>query len=175
MTNVLLTGPPRCGKTTLVERVVERARHTVRLAGFLTREVREGGDRVGFDIIALDGREGVLARKGGGRSPRVGSYVVDLPSFERVGVAALLDSAAEAIVIDEIGAMELHSAPFREAVLAVLDGPRPVLATIRERPEPFCDAVKRRPDVELITVTARNRDGLVDDVTRRLLDACGRA
>ena len=173
--NILLTGPPRCGKTTLVERVVERVRPTVRLAGFLTREVREGGDRVGFDAIALDGREAVLARKGGGRGPRVGSYAVDLPSFERVGVASLLDAAAEAIVIDEIGAMELHSAAFRDAVLAVLDGPRPVLATIRQRPEPFCDAVKRRTGVELVTVTAQNRDGLVDEISRSLLAACGRA
>ena len=175
MTKALLTGPPRCGKTTLVERIVGRLRPTVRLAGFFTREVREGGDRVGFDAIALDGREGVLARKGGGRGPRVGSYVVDLASFERVGVGSILDPSAEAVVIDEIGAMELRSRAFRDAVTAALDGPRPVLATIRLGPEPFCDAVKRRPDVVLFTVTAQNRDGLVDEVSRRLLAACGRA
>ncbi len=154
---------------------MERVRPRARLAGFLTREVREGGDRVGFDVIALDGREGVLARKGGGRGPRVGSYVVDLPSFERIGLASLLDPSAEAIVIDEIGAMELHSEEFRDAALAALDGPRPVLATIRLRPEPFCDALKRRPDVELVMVSPSNREALADDIARRLLLACGRA
>ena len=48
--NLLLTGPPRCGKTTLVERVVDALEGRLRLAGFLTREVRRGGERVGFDI-----------------------------------------------------------------------------------------------------------------------------
>ncbi len=173
--NLLLTGPPRCGKTTLVERVVESLRGRVRLAGFYTAEVRERGDRSGFDVIALDGGRGVLSRKGGGRGPRVGDYVVDLGSFEAVGVGSLGDAAAEAFVVDEIGSMELHSATFRRRVLELLDDPRPVIATIRLRPEPFCDAVKRRADVEVLTVTPANRDPLVGELSGRLIEALGRA
>jgi nucleoside-triphosphatase len=175
MMRVLLTGPPRCGKTTLVERVVEGVRGRVRLAGFFTSEVRDGGDRSGFDVVALDGRRGVLSRKGGRGGPRVGSYSVDLGSFERIGVAALQDPSAEAFVIDEIGLMELHSRAFKEAVTALLDGPRPVLATIRYKSEPFCDSIKARPEVELIVVSQANRDGLVGELAGRLLRECGKA
>jgi nucleoside-triphosphatase THEP1 len=39
--NILLTGPPRCGKSTLVEKLVARIKRPV--TGFFTREVREGG------------------------------------------------------------------------------------------------------------------------------------
>lgn len=175
MMRVLLTGPPRCGKTTLVERVVQGVRGRVRLGGFFTSEVREGGDRSGFDVVALDGRRGVLSRKGGRGGPRVGGYTVDLGSFERVGVAALEDPSAEAFVIDEIGLMELRSRAFKEAVGALLDGPRPVLATIRYKPEPFCDSVKARPGAELVVVSQANRDGLVGELAGRLLQECGRA
>jgi nucleoside-triphosphatase len=154
-----------------VERVVEGLGDGSRLAGFFTREVRVGGDRTGFDVITLDGRTGPLSRKGVRGGPRVGRYTVDLEAFEAVGVSALQDEAADAFVVDEIGAMELHSRAFRDAVLLLLDDPRPLLATIRWRPEPFCDAIKARPDVSLVEVTRENREDLVGVVTRELLTA----
>ncbi|WP_207681619.1 nucleoside-triphosphatase [Desulfonema magnum] len=59
--NILFTGPPGCGKTTLVEKIV---RHTNTPAtGFFTREIRKKGKRVGFSISTLDGKQGVLAHK----------------------------------------------------------------------------------------------------------------
>ncbi|MQL86561.1 hypothetical protein Taro_019088, partial [Colocasia esculenta] len=60
----LVTGPPGVGKTTLVMRVLEslRASHPdLRVRGFYTREVREGSQRVGFEVVTLDGRRGPLA------------------------------------------------------------------------------------------------------------------
>lgn len=51
---ILLTGPPQCGKTTVIRKVVEL--FPGRAAGFYTREVRERGGRVGFEIVTLDGQ-----------------------------------------------------------------------------------------------------------------------
>jgi nucleoside-triphosphatase THEP1 len=171
---VLLTGPPGCGKTSLVERVVERVRGRARLAGFFTSEVREGGGRVGFDVVTVDGRRAVLSRKGRSGGPRVGSYTVDLASFEAVGVASLHDKEADAFVIDEIGLMELYSEAFREVVMTLLEGSRPLLATIRSKSEPFCDTIKSRRDVELIVVSSENRDALVEELSKRMLVALGK-
>jgi nucleoside-triphosphatase THEP1 len=39
--NILLTGPPRCGKSTLIERGVGRIQKP--MTGFFTREIRKGG------------------------------------------------------------------------------------------------------------------------------------
>ena len=51
---LLLTGAPGCGKTTVLERVAEHL-GDLRLAGFLTLELREHGQRVGFEAVGLGG------------------------------------------------------------------------------------------------------------------------
>jgi nucleoside-triphosphatase THEP1 len=57
---LLLTGSPGCGKTTAPERLVERL-GSLRLAGFLTLELREHGQRDGFEAVGLGGRRAILA------------------------------------------------------------------------------------------------------------------
>lgn len=169
---LLLTGPPGVGKTTLVKRIVVKLRGTFSCSGFVTEEVRgPDGDRVGFDIVTLDGRVASLSRKARTGGPRVGDYRVDLPSLETVGVPAMTQRGADLVVVDEIGLMEIASPLFREELLRLLDGDGHMLATIRRVREPFCDAVKARPDVEMVEVDQRNRDALVEMLAVRLIDA----
>ena len=54
--NVLLTGFPGCGKTTVVRRGIQRLRD-LQLAGFYTQELREAGRRVGFEAVGLGSAE----------------------------------------------------------------------------------------------------------------------
>lgn len=171
--NILLTGQPGSGKTTLIERVLARVRGAS--GGFYTREIRAGGARQGFAILTLDGQTGVLAHVELPGPPRVGRYGVDLAALEAVGVASVrraLDAGA-LVVIDEIGPMELFSPVFCRAVQNALDSPNVVLGSVVRRSEPFADQVKARPDVTVIDVTPANRDALVETVVR-LLRATGR-
>ena len=46
--NILLTGPPRVGKTTLIMRVIEKIKNRG-IGGFYTEEIREKGVRTGFN------------------------------------------------------------------------------------------------------------------------------
>jgi nucleoside-triphosphatase len=168
---LLLTGPPGVGKTTLVKRVVVKVRDAIRCSGFITEEVRsEEGDRVGFDIVTLDGKRASLSRKGLQAGPRVGDYRVDIESIEEVAVPAMTEPWARLLVVDEIGLMELKSDRFKEAVLRLLEDDRPVLGTIRLQREPFCDMVKSQPGVEVIEVSYTNRDALVEMLAVRLID-----
>ena len=53
---ILLTGPPRAGMTTLAGKLAgELAAIGVAVGGFLTREIREYGDRVGFIVEGIGG------------------------------------------------------------------------------------------------------------------------
>ncbi len=173
--NVLITGRPGVGKTTLVRAVVDAL--GVRAMGFVTSEIREGGERVGFSIADLDGPSGVLARVDLESPYRVARYGVNRGDLERIGVTALDRAVAHArlIVMDEIGRMELCSQPFQNAVGRALDCPVPLLATIQDRSNPFLDAVRARGDTELLRITEADRDSARARVVRLLTDLLGQA
>ena len=165
--NILLTGPPRSGKSTLIEAVVERIKEPV--TGFFTREMREGGERVGFSINTLKGREGILAHKGMRSRYRVGRYGVNLKDIEDIAVPAMIPSMHEEIVvIDEIGKMECLSPLFRETLIEVLESPNRVLGSIALRGDAFIEAIKLREDVTVVGVTSRDRGILVDQLINTL-------
>jgi nucleoside-triphosphatase len=134
--------------------------------GFVTRELRRDGRRVGFALETLAGETCVLAHVDI-RSPyRVGRYRVDLAAFESLALPAIdpASTTTPLIVIDEIGKMECFSARFRKLVVAALESDRAVLATIALRGDRYIEELKARPDVTLLRVTQQNRDELVDQV-----------
>jgi nucleoside-triphosphatase THEP1 len=159
--NILVTGPPRCGKSTLIERVVGRIHKP--MTGFFTREIREGGRRVGFSITTLDGKKGVLAHQDTKSRFRVGIYGVNLDHIDQIVVPSMLPAGADDIVvIDEIGKMECFSPLFRQTLVKVLDSENPVIGSIAVKGDKFVQRVKEREDVLLVHVTEKNRDELVD-------------
>ena len=128
LTNLLLTGSPGCGKTTVLERVVEHL-GDYRLAGFLTLELREHGQRVGFEAVGLGGRRVILAHVRF-RSPiSVGRYGVEQDHLDPLIDEELVrpPGTVDAYVIDEIGKMECHSPRFIEAVRRLLEEPVPIV------------------------------------------------
>jgi nucleoside-triphosphatase len=162
---ILLTGRPGCGKTTLVNRVVNQL--AMPAGGFYTMEIRERGQRVGFKIITLDDKEAIFAHVNFETSERLGKYGLDLSKLETVGVDAIREPlrARRLVVLDEIGPMELRSATFRGVVSDAFDSGVPILATITARPFPFTNALKRRADVTLIEVRRDNREQLVSELS----------
>jgi nucleoside-triphosphatase len=167
-TRVLLEGRPGAGKTTVAARLAELLKgRGVRAAGFFTREIREGGRRVGFEIETLDGERETLAHVKLPGPPRVGRYGVDIEAFERVALPAL-SRRPEVVLVDELGKMELASERFREAITGLLERPVPFVATVHSHRHPFTDRLKRRPGVEVIPVTKRTRDRLPEEVAARL-------
>lgn len=171
MTNLLITGKPGVGKTTVVERIVNEL--TAPVGGFYTREIRERGRRAGFRLATWDGRSGIMSHVGFDSPLRVGKYGVDVRVIDEVGVPAIEQAMAleKMIVIDELGRMELFSERFREAVMMALESPTPVLGVIQDRPHPFLDQIRNRPDVEIFRVTVQNRDCLADRLKNRLTSA----
>jgi nucleoside-triphosphatase len=108
-----------------------------------------------------------LARVGFRSSVQVGRYGVNLERFERLALPELARHDVDLIVIDEIGKMECASDRFCRSVEDVLDAQVSVLATVGIARLPFLQSVRRRPDVELLTLTERNRDALFAELCCR--------
>jgi len=167
--NVLVTGRPGIGKTTLIKRLIEAS--SLSKGGFYTEEVREKGQRVGFSLTTLDGKRSLLAHLKTKSPYRVGRYGVDIDTFEAIGVESIRKaiSTNDIIIIDEIGRMELFSRKFREVVLQALKTGR-VVATIKKGRGDFIDKIKSRKDVRVLEVNLENRETLSSKLTKIVID-----
>jgi len=164
----LITGKPGVGKTTLVQKAIERIR-SVSMAGFCTAEIRCRGSRLGFELQSLNGERRTLAHVEIDSRNRVGRYGVDTNGFEEFLEALdLLNPEVELIVIDEIGKMELFSNRFRDLVRNTLNSDKQVLASIALKGNEFIREIKQRLDIHLLEVTHGNRDRLAEAIVEGL-------
>ncbi len=164
--NILITGVPGVGKTTLVTKICDSVKRR-RPAGFYTAEIREEGVRKGFELIALDGRRSILSHVNIESAFRVGKYGVDVAGFD-----TFLDSipffAAETdlIIIDEIGKMECFSPRFEKVLQKVLASQTLVIATIALTGGGSISGAKKRDDVKLFQITRKNRDSILREILK---------
>lgn len=162
-TNLLITGLPGCGKSTLINRIVSQARQQgLKVGGISTPEFRlQNGKRGGFYIRDIaSGNEQVMASVNTTSPIRVGRYGVNLEAVRDVGVTAITSAitSADLVTIDEIGRMELAVSEFSLSVNSALDSPKPVLGTIGLKLKtPFVITVKTRKDVTVLTLTPETR------------------
>ena len=149
--NYLVTGPPRSGKTTVVQTLVDHLdERGYRAGGIFCPELREDGERVGFEIVdVMTGDSRVLAHVDRSAGPSVGKYRV---------------------VVDEIAPMEVHSGEFVRGVRRVLDADDPLVAAIHYRSATgFIGEVKDRDDVETFEVREETRERLPERLEEHVL------
>jgi len=171
---LLLTGSPGVGKTTVLTKAVSALKEKgYSVGGMLSREVREGGARVGFEILDLNsGRRGWLAHVDQRVGPQVGKYRVNMEDLDLIGAKAIADAVekCDVIAIDEIGPMELFSEKFKEAARKALDRHKPVLAVVHwKATDKLVNEAKSREDSETFTVTQENRDKLPETIAQKAL------
>ncbi len=162
--NLLVTGRPGIGKTTLIRRLAEELRPW-RPIGFYTEEIREEGTRKGFELVSLSGERSLLAHVDLESRYHVGKYRVDTLALDRfVGDISLFDPDVRVIVIDEIGPMEVLSWVFRRTIEKVLDASPVCIATAAYRGDRFIDGIKQRLDVRIYEMTRENRSRLLAEI-----------
>jgi nucleoside-triphosphatase len=171
---LLLTGNPSVGKTTVLAKAVNALKKEgFSVGGMVSREVRDGGVRVGFEILDLNsGRHGWLAHVNQHSGPQVGRYHVNVEDLNSVGAKAVADAVekCDVVAIDEVGPMELFSEKFKEATRKALESGKPVLAVVHwKASDRLIGEAKSRDDAETFTVTHENRELLPSALSEKIV------
>jgi nucleoside-triphosphatase len=181
---ILITGPPRCGKSTLIRKLINNLQNDYTLHGFLTPEVKEKGKRIGFDIRDVNsGKTVPLARKGNYSSDfTLGSYKVFIDEFNHYLNESMLkiienervddQNNSFVLIIDEIGKMELFSELFQSTLKKVFTSDVAVIATVgKHMNHPIKDFILNKPEVKLFSLTRQNQK----EVMQNILEIINRA
>ena len=167
--NILITGVPGIGKTTLIMKILDAVKH-IGPVGFYTEEIREQGIRMGFSLINTRGDRSTLAHVNIKSRFKVGRYGVDVAGFEAfIEQLPFFDDRVGMIVIDEIGRMECLSTKFTKLMKTILDSEKLFMAAVALKGEGLIAEVKRHSDIELFEITRDNRNDLLQRILNHTL------
>lgn len=154
--NILITGLPKTGKSTLLENLVSGLPRKV---GFITREVVNDKGRIGFEIQTHPGNKTMLTSVNFLTPFKVSRYCVDIGNLESIIPEISAFANEDILYLDEIDQMELFSEKFKELVITYLNSPNTCVATVSKiYDDDFMRSIKRRNDVLLVEITEGNRD-----------------
>ena len=171
---LFVTGRPGIGKTTVLLNAAEELKAKgYYVGGMISREGRQDGSRVGFEIINFKtGEKGWLAHINQPNGPQVGKYKVNLKDLDSIGVPAIQTALRDAdiVVLDEIGPMELFSQAFKQAVMDATSSNKLILGVIHQSArDPMIESVRNRDDTLIVTVTFDNRNDIHNILIRNAL------
>lgn len=154
--NILITGVPKSGKSTLIELVVEKNPNKV---GFLTKEILRGDQRNGFEIEIYNGKKVMLASASVETDYKVSRYFVNVENLNSALSYVLSFNHDGLLYLDEIGQMQLYSEIFKQTCLSYLNSPNICLATVTKiYNDDFITLLKLRDDCIWVEVAENNRN-----------------
>src|SRR3989338_6338303 len=153
--NILITGKPKSGKSTLAEQIMLG---TPKKVGLITKEILANGQRMGFEIQTHLGNKVVLASVDLKTPHRVSKYFVSVENLDSVIPEVSLFTDEDILYLDEIGQMELFSKNFKGLTLKYLNSKNTLLATVSQVcDDDFIKEIKKRKDVILVELFEKNR------------------
>lgn len=170
MNNILITGGPGAGKTTLIKRlcIVFKEFNPV---GFVTNELMEEGNIAGLEVNNLFGDNKIFAHTKLKSKVTVGKFKVDIKGFDMfLDQTFSREKKTGLYFIDEIGKTECESKKFCKIILNLLDAKKPVIASITDKGTGFVSDIRKREDVRIFEVTEQNRDIRLKELTMVIRD-----
>lgn len=165
MKNILLTGDPGVGKSTLLQKIYSSSPQIFN--GIVAKEIRnKDDDRVGFASDTFAGSsEIVFTHKQFNFPTKVADYSVDISALDKIADMLsselhLADTNRCILLFDEIGWMQTFSEKLKSEIERALDSDVPSIMSIKQDDSvsPWLTKIKQRDDVEIISMSEANRD-----------------
>lgn len=162
---MLVSGPPRVGKTTLLKSLAEAMGHSPRVFAVISTEmVGNDGKRNGFAVTSGSGAPVRFAE-------RVADTYTVIPAVWEL-VVSQMRAAADAghiIVLDEIGPLQIKVPGFLQLINDLLGRPnQTVVASIAQGEANEIEQLKRHWRTTTIALTPDNRDETLSDLRCQL-------
>ncbi len=164
--NILLTGQPKSGKSTLLRKLVSEIPNS---KGLLANELLDdNGARVGFEVVTSTGEAETVAHIDFDKTVSVGKYGLKIENLDKV-IPSISNFNDEVLYIDEIGQMQMYSIAFKDLVLNYLNAENICIATISSVfSDDFIKSVKSRSDVRMIEINVENRDEIYNRILKEI-------
>lgn len=162
MNNLFLTGKIGIGKSTILKKALEKL--NLSLGGYTTERVFEGYFRKYIVKSLYDNMEEYTILKVDSRDNSKEKFT---ESFE-IGIVSVLDKSLkyrDLLILDELGCVEDNINIFTSKVFELLDSKKIVFGILKEDDCKFLSAIKDRDDVIIITITKKNRDLILEEIT----------
>ncbi|TXT59244.1 MAG: hypothetical protein BAJALOKI3v1_1100011 [Promethearchaeota archaeon] len=174
---ILISGPPRSGKSTLIKKFIQYIEKDYFIVGFFTPEIRINNKRIGFDVKAIDSNiQFPLARKGKFEDTyKLGDYSVFVEKFNNFIVEYLenrirdieTSNDARILLIDEIGKMELFSNKFETFLRNIFQRDFSIIATIGETlSHPIKSYLMTLPNICLFNASIEKQGEIFDEIAK---------
>jgi nucleoside-triphosphatase len=170
MRKILLTGRPRCGKSTLIQ--TSLAAFPYPLGGFTLQRLTWKGETWAFRLLDLSEEQYITHLETKKDFPDI-AIIMTAPR-QGQGIAQVFDTKGRTslercwgsrvlVVMDELGKLERDAQKFQACVIQTLEGKLPVLGVLKDKSSPFLDGIRRHPAVTVVQYPQERVPALLAD------------
>lgn len=154
--NILITGIPKIGKSTLLRKIIANIPNKV---GFVTNEILGEMGRIGFEMETHLGNKAVVAHTDFQSLNKVSKYSVSIENLDSLIPEVSIFGNREVLYLDEISKIQIFSKSFQTLVLSYLNSKNTCICTIANiHHNNFIESILNREDIILVEISPENRE-----------------
>jgi len=175
MNKILLTGRPRCGKSSLIQNILSR--FELPLGGFAMQRLTKTGKTWAFRLLDLTEESYASHQESDKLFDDIAIYMSvpgkwqgNIKVFNGKGSNALEKCLGgnQLVIMDELGIFERDALAFQASVFKILNSSLPVLGVLKDKSNPFLDNIRNHPDVSIFEYPGEQVEQKIQQLLARI-------